>query len=148
MPTLRKAVAVSAARSSSAGVSLLLEMLLGLGLITVAILTLFVLFPSSEKAVRLSDDRTQALHLARRLLEQKLALNYADLVVGEQQATESLDTTLRRGVRSRLDLHSRVQVSLGEPAEVKDIRVTVWWADSNPGGESQVVLSSSKGKYW
>lgn len=148
MSILRPSIAVPTGHRRPAGVSLLIELLLGLGLITVAILTLFVLFPSSERAVKLSDDRTQALHLARRLLEQRLALNYADLSVGEQQATESIDTTLRRGNRSRLDLQSLVQVTIGEPAEVKNIRVTVWWTDSNPGGENQVVLSSSKGKYW
>ncbi len=125
-----------------------MELLLGLGLMSVAILTLFVLFPSSERSVKLSDNRTQALHLARRLMERKLALGYPDLSIGLEETTESVETTLRRGVRTKLDLKARIEVSQEDSAEVKHIRVTVWWRDSNPGGESQVVLSSSKGKYW
>lgn len=125
-----------------------MELLIGLGLMAVAILTLFVLFPSSERAVRLSDDRTQALHFARRLMEKKLAQPYTALSAGTESLTETVDTTLRRGVRYKLELKSSVEVTPGETPETKSIRVTVWWNDSNPGGESQVVLVSSKGKYW
>ncbi len=131
-----------------AGVALLMELLIGLGLIVVSILTLFVLFPTSERAIRLSDDRTQALHLARRLVERHLALKYSELDVGTVENSESIETTLRRGVRTKLDLKYRVDIAQKSGAECKDIRVTVWWNDSNPGGESQVVLDASKGKYW
>ena len=62
----------------------MVEILIGLTLVTVAILAVFQLFPASDKAVELADRTTQANQLARRLLESELAKNYPDVTPSQR----------------------------------------------------------------
>ena len=54
------------------GFALTLELLLGMVVLLLSILALFTLFPSADKAIVNADHRTQALSLARQLMEQQM----------------------------------------------------------------------------
>lgn len=135
-------------RAKAAGVSLTLELLMGLAFLSLAILSLFLLFPSAERMVRLADTRSQALHLARLTMEETLAQSYSALLVGEVDSVIPLSQTQRRGARPTVEYRTRLTISQDPDEEIKEIQVLVWWDSEEPKGYNQVLLSSSKGKLW
>jgi Tfp pilus assembly protein PilV len=129
------------------GFALTIELLLGMVLLVLAILGLFTLFPSADKAIVNSDKRTQAIHLARQLMEQQLVTTYDSLAVGEVQGALDSQNTLRRGARATTNFLYKVNVSQPDPAkDVKEVVVTVNWLQSQKN--SEVTLSSTKGRLW
>lgn len=137
-------------RWSRRGVSLLLELLLGLTLVSLAVLSIFSLFPAADRSVALADRTTQASTLARSLLDQQLQRSYGELSTDPAsylQGETSLVHTRRHG--QALDTRFRYRVEITQPDlthEVKRILVTVSW---NYGSrEEKVVLESRKGSMW
>ena len=129
------------------GFALTLELLLGMFLLVLAILALFTLFPTSDRAMANADNRAQALYLARQLMEKTMAEPYASLPVANSSGTQTVQPTLRRGARASLELLYRVEVTQPDPAkEIKDVIVVVSW--SRQSRDSQVTLSGSKGRLW
>ena len=129
------------------GFALTLELLLGMFLIVLAIMALFTLFPSSDAALANSDQRSQALHLARELMEQNLATPYDSLSPGTSQGTRDIQSTLRRGARPVHEFLYRVEIVQPDPVkEVKNVTIEVRWTRKDK--ESKVVLSGSKGRLW
>lgn len=135
------------------GLSLLLELLLGLSLLTFVLLVIFQLFPLADRSVSLADRTMHANNLARELVEQKLAEEYASLVPdvpidGEVTVTGH---TERRGQSLTTDFVYRVEITQPNPAvEILDINVSVSWkegAADNPR-PSTVRLKASKGEFW
>jgi hypothetical protein len=134
------------------GLSLLLELLLGLSLLTFVLLVVFDLFPLADRSVSLADRTMHANNLARELMENKLDDTYGSLALGAVDGEETItDHTKRRGSGLTTEFVYRVEVTQPDPAvEIKDIVVSVTWkqgANENPR-PAQVRLQSSKGQLW
>ncbi len=134
------------------GLTLLLEVLLGLTLVTLVLLVIFQLFPVADRSVSLADRTTHANYLARALMEERLDSPYADLSPGVLQGEfSSSDHTRRRGSSLSTEFVYRVEVELADPAvEVKDITVTVSWKEGarDETRGSSVSLQSARGNLW
>lgn len=145
-------------RLSQGGVSLLVELLLGLALVAIAILAVFDIFPAADRSVALADRTTHAHQLARRIMEETLAKDYDNISVNPADVVEgevSLQHTKRRGSTYTTEFVYRVDVSLPTSTatpvpEVKDIQVTVRWkyGSSEAARDSFVRLEASKGRAW
>ena len=92
------------------GVTLLLELLLGFALLSIAVLALFAMIPSGDKAVVRSIRMSQANELARGLLEEQMGKNYSSLVDGERTGN-FLDSSVSRNGRN-LNLEYLYKVSI------------------------------------
>ena len=127
------------------GFALTLELLLGMVVLLLSILALFTLFPSADKAIVNADHRTQALSLARQLMEQQMATPYASLPLGTSNGTQILNHTQRRGAKPDHEYLYAVDVSQPDPSkDVKKVVVQVKW--SRQERNSEVTLVSSKGR--
>lgn len=138
-------------QKNSAGYSLMLEVLLGLTIVSLSVLSLLILFPSAERSVTEADVASQANHLARQRLENLLAQGYASLPVGVQQGSVTESNTLRRGARPATLFRYREEITQPDPSrDIKMIRVYVTWSGGDPGDSSQprVCLVTSKGRFW
>lgn len=126
------------------GYVLLAEVLLGLSLVLIALLTVFHLFISSDSLVSVADQTAQATHLARRILEEELTRPYLD--VQSFVASETVPHGARRGAELRTDFEYQVEVTEPDPAKkVKRVTVRVSWG-LKP--RHQVSLLGSKGEQW
>lgn len=137
-------------RRSQSGVSLLLELLLGLTLVSLAILAIFGLFPMADRSVAQADRTTQASTMARSLLDQQLQRSYSELSTDPStylQGETSLVHTRRHGQNLGTKFQYKVEITQPEAdREVKTVLVTVSWKT----GErvENVVLESRKGALW
>lgn len=96
----------------------LVENLLAFTLISLVLILLLNLFPSSMATVRKSEQRYQALTLADSLIEQQASRPFSKLVVGNV-----LDED-----RQEYHLHTEIMALPGEDqAWLKNVRVTVSW---------------------
>ena len=94
-----------------------------------------------------ADHRTQALSLARQLMEQQMATPYASLPLGTSNGTQILNHTQRRGAKPDHEYLYAVDVSQPDPSkDVKKVVVQVKW--SRQERNSEVTLVSSKGRMW
>lgn len=131
------------------GFSLTLELLIGMTLLLITVLSLFLLFPTSERSVLLADKRSQALHQARMQLEEALTVEYSSLPLGESRIEQLVNHTKRRGVTLQTEFKTRVKVTQPDPnLDVKWVEVMVWWDGDEPEGLNRVTLSSAKGVLW
>ena len=129
------------------GFALTLELLLGMVVLLLSILALFTLFPSADRAIVNADHRTQALSLARQLMEQQMAKPYASLPVGATSGSQTRDHTQRRGARPAHESLYSVDVPQPDPSkDIKKVVVQVKW--SRQERNSEVTLVSSKGRMW
>ena len=139
-------------RSRKQGLTLLLEALLGLTLISIVLMVIFQLFPVSDRSVGLADRTTQANYIARSLMEKQLETPYLDLLVGGTNGESDVSGhTRRRGSDLSTSFVWRVDISQPNPAiEVKDIVVTVSWKEGAADLEraSSVKLQSARGNLW
>lgn len=130
--------------------ALVLELLVGFGLITVALLSLFSLFPAGERAAALADKSAQALSIADSVLQEQMAKSHPTLVEGSSVGVVTLSHTLRRGVEMTTNFHYDVQTSLPDPdSEIFRIVVSVRWeegSESNPR-DGRVQLLGEKGPH-
>lgn len=138
--------------------ALLIELLLGLFLVLVALLSVFGLFVLSDKVALRADRLEQARLLAGRLMEQEMAQNF-DTVVSEAAkqavqpaqaiATEEFSHTKRRGVEVETNFRQKIEVVQKSPRLYR-IVVTVDWLEGS-GGSAQrqaVVLEGLKSEQW
>ena len=138
-------------RGRSRGISLLLELLLGLTLVSLTLLVLFGVFPMGERAVGQADRTSQASSIARTHMERALGQDYTALSTDPASYEEGDDTafhTKRHGSELSTKFHYRVEVTQPDPdKEVKRLVVTVTWPNGSDRVET-VALQSSKGKLW
>lgn len=143
-------------RDKVRGVSLLLELLLGLSLVTVALLTVFHIFWTADASVSLADRTTQAHHLARRLLEETMAKPFDQLSTDPSLSRDDVITvshTHRRGQALSTDFVYRVEV-IQPPSgptsapELVDVLVTVSWKQGSAGltRDNSIRLQATKGR--
>lgn len=144
---------VSGKRASLRGVSLMVELLLGLALVSMTIMAVFSVFPTADRSVALADRTTQANSIARTLLEQRLELEYSELSTDPASYEEGdipLVHTKRHGSDLSTTFHYRIEITQPEAShEVKEIAVYVSWPrGSNDEREERVVMQASKGQMW
>ena len=136
--------------------SLLLEVLLGLSLVTIALLAVFQVFLSADSSVSLADRTTQAHHLARKLLEETLAKPY-DLLSSDpsqsRQGELKSSHTKRRGQTLTTDFLYRIDVSRPSSGptpgpELVDVTVTVSWkqGSEDKARDNSIRLQATKGR--
>ena len=131
------------------GVTLLLELLLGFALLSIAVLALFAMIPSGDKAVVRSIRMSQANELARGLLEEQMGKNYSSLVDGERTGN-FLDSSVSRNGRN-LNLEYLYKVSIPSPdpsRNYRNIHIEVWWLEGADKERHSCVLESSKGEFF
>lgn len=131
----------------------MVELLLGLTLVSLTIMAIFSVFPTADRSVALADRTTQANSIARTLLEQRLELDYSELETDPALYEEGeipLVHTKRHGQELTTTFHYRIEIARPDPArEIKEIVVYVSWprgADEDPA--QQVVMQASKGQMW
>ncbi len=129
----------------------MLEVLLGFSLILMALLAVFRLFPTSERAVVLSDRTAQAYHFATELLDDQLQRHFSALTVGSTEGVKVVQHSLRRGVPIETEFHYRMDIT--RPYSGRDIYhilVSVSWRDGSneKPREASVVLEAEKGRLW
>lgn len=131
----------------------MIELLLGLTLVSMTIMAIFSVFPAADKSVALADRTTQANSIARTLLEQRLELDYSALSTDPASYEEGdipLVHTKRHGQDLQTTFHYRIEVTQPEPThEIKEISVYVSWPrGSRDDREEKVVMQASKGQLW
>lgn len=130
---------------------MMVELLMGLTLVSLVLIGLLQLFPSAERSVVVADRTTQANHLARKLMEQTLARPYSDLSLGSVQGSTTMAHTQRRGARATVEFLYSVDVTQPEvDREIKEIYVRVEWSEagSTRGVGPHILLHGSKGNLW
>lgn len=133
----------------SRGMSLLLELLLGFSILAVALLALFGLFPSGDKAVMRSIRMSQANELARGLVEEQMGKHYSSLVDGSVTGSYKTESVDRDG--QKLATEFLYQVDILQPdssRNYRDIKVEVWWTEGWAGRRHSCKLQSSKGEFF
>lgn len=133
------------------GGALILELLIGFSLVTVALLAVFSLFPTGERAVTLADKSSQALQLASSLLQGQLARPYSSLTPGVSEGEEDVTHTLRRGVEITTTFHYRIEVTRPYSGlAISNVEVLVQWEEGSSGDpRPQVIrLEGEKGRLW
>lgn len=100
----------------------LAETVLGFGLLSLVIILVLNLFPSSMATVRTAEQRYQAETLASSILEEKSALPFAQLPVAPE-------IDLGRQIYDQIPYQIYFQVSNadGDPAYLRSLRVRVEW---------------------
>lgn len=131
------------------GYSLLLELLLGLGLVLIVLLAIFQLFPVGDRSVGLADRTTQANLIARREMNSTLEKPFDEVVSysGEETLTGH---THRRGQSLSTTFVYDVKVEPATEANVKDVVITVRWKTgaADQVRDGFVRIESSKGTLW
>lgn len=133
------------------GVSLLLELMLGFSLVTIALLAVFRIFPTTERAAVLADRTAQAHHLASSLLQAQLDRPYSALSVGVLQDQESIQHTQRRGVKMSTNFHCKTEITRPYSGrDIYNIVVSVTWVEGSSliPRPSAVRLEAEKGRLW
>lgn len=133
------------------GGALILELLIGFSLVTVALLAVFSLFPTGERAATLADKSSQALQLASTLLQEELSRNYFALSVGVEEGEEPFQHTLRRGVETTTLYLYKIETSRPHPGlEIYKVAVSVTWEEGSEGKtrDGLVYLEGEKGRLW
>lgn len=135
------------------GMALMLELLLGFLLLSVAVFALFAIFPTGDRAVVRSVRASQANEIARGLMEKQLAREYSmivdDTLNGEvdSQGMSRGGSDLNTKFIYQVDITSPVAAS-GPPRRYKNIRVEVHWEEGADLRRHTVLLESSKGEYF
>ncbi len=133
------------------GGALILELLIGFSLVTIALLAVFSLIPTGERAAALADVTTQARQFASTLLQDQLARDYNALSVGQSQGDEPIEHTLRRGVRVTTTFHYTIDITRSPSGlQIYNIVVTVNWEEGSGGAlrAGGVRLEGEKGRQW
>lgn len=130
----------------------MLEVLLGLSMITIVLLVIFQLFPVSDRSVGLADRTTHANYLARELMERHLEMPYETLPTSPVNGNSSLVShTKRRGSELSTDFTYEVTVTPHPDIDnLKTIVVTVRWREGAANFERPgfVRLESVRGNLW
>lgn len=130
---------------------MILELLIGFSLITVALLAVFSLVPTGERAAALADVTTQANQFASTLLQNQLARDYSSFSVNTIKSKEIFEHTLRRGVKVKTTFHYTIDITKPYSGqEIYNIVVTVNWEEGSTGvaRAGGVRLEGEKGRQW
>lgn len=129
----------------------MLELLLGLSVVSITILAIFSLFPMADRSVGHADRTAQANYIARSLMEQRLATSYADLIIPPvpERGEVSLQHSQRRGQALSTTFSYQIEVTQPDPAkQLKRIVITVGWHRGSLGAPETVRLECDKGNLW
>lgn len=110
--------------------SLLLEAVFGLGLVAVAILLVFGLFPTSQRSTVTAKNMATATNLARQELERQLLLPYGAVVDAAPVPLPVMTSTVN-GVTSDTQFQLEVKTEEFVANERKGVLVVVSWDESD-----------------
>lgn len=130
---------------------MLLELLLGMSVLVITILTIFSLFPMADRSVGHADRAAQANYIARSLMEDRLATPYAELALTSvpEVGEIALQHTQRRG--QALTTNFDYTISVTHPyadRQLKRVVVTVGWERGSQDALETVRLECDKGSLW
>lgn len=128
-----------------------MELLIGFGLVTIALLAVFSLIPTGERAASLADTTTQARQLANLLLQDQLARDYNMIKVEKLAGEEVVEHTLRRGVEVTTEFDYTIDITKPYSGlEIFNIVVNVKWEQGSGGARrvGSVRLEGEKGRQW
>lgn len=134
-----------AGKGSRRGLSLLLEVIFGLGLFAASMLLVFAVFPTSHRAITSTKNLAVATDLAREFMEQELAKSYGTITDADPVAFPIPVTV--NGVVTSTEFDPLVEVFAELPGAApndfarKRVVVTVGWVEGN-GADRSVVLES------
>lgn len=131
------------------GVSLLLELLIGFSILAIAIMAIFALFPSGDKAVMRSIRMTQANEIGRGLMEDQMGKHYSAVTEGTVTGSTSDSSIDRNGQSLVTEYFYRVDITKPNPdRNYRDIVVEVWWNEGNDQVRHGCKMESSKGEFF
>lgn len=113
----------------------LVEVMMAIALLCFTALTYLYAMGQGHQVAGMSSQRLQALHIARDVMEQVRAQDYADMSSISEQSLPS-------GFRYKCDVSSS-----GSFTDTKDIVVTVTWQDVAGSTMSSIDLCSSATKW-
>ncbi|MCA9794676.1 MAG: hypothetical protein KC910_22870 [Candidatus Eremiobacteraeota bacterium] len=117
--------------------SLLLEAVFGLGLVAVAVLLVFGLFPTSQRSTTTAKNMATATNLARQELERQLLLPYASVVDAPPVPLPAITGTVN-GVSSDTQFQLEVKTEEYAANERKGVLVVVSWDESGRHREARL----------
>lgn len=134
------------------GVTLLLEVVFGIALFSIALLFLFGIFPNAQRSMTLSRNVGIAQNLAREYIEIERALPYADVGNVSPAATSPPEvvpiTSTVNGVTSTTDFRVTLNVVETIAGKRKVITATVEWDYGTGAGQTRnVTLETYKVSY-
>ncbi len=128
---------------------MLFELLVGFALMAIAVMTIFLLFPSSDRAVMRAARINQAGEIARGLLEEELSQHYTLLALGIREGEVVSHELVRNSQTLTTQYLYRVDVHQPDPAlAVKEVKVEVYWLEGQDERRHGTVLQGSKGEFW
>ncbi|MCA9796480.1 MAG: hypothetical protein KC910_31950 [Candidatus Eremiobacteraeota bacterium] len=116
-------------RRSDRGISLLLEIVFGLGIFAVALLLVFGVFVTTRRSSTQARNYSLALHEARNTLEQEASKAYASVVAIPAPGNLVTVPTLVNGQPGKVVFNVTTEVNETIPGERKEVRVTVAWSE-------------------
>lgn len=129
----------------------MLELLLGLSLVSITILAIFSIFPMADRSVSLADRTAQANYIARSLMEERLAKPYDELpvTVTPELGEVTLQHSQRRGQPLSTTYDYQIEISQPLPdRQLKHIVITVGWRRGSFDAARNVRLKCDKGTLW
>lgn len=124
------------------------ELMVGFAILSTAVLTIFLLFPSSDRAAVRALRINQANELARKLLEETTAQHYSLLQPGVTQGALASERLKRNGAELDTEFAYTMEVRQDAGAPVKEVQVEVYWLEGVAKQRHSVVLESAKGEFW
>lgn len=120
------------------GLSLLLEVIFGIGIFSVCMLMVFSLFPTSHRSLTQAKNYGFAGNLARQIMEQERALGYDGLPLGPGPidliyGTATVDGTTATTTFNHQRTVAQLTTSAAEGYDSKGLAVRVWWVDGRAG---------------
>ena len=109
------------------GVGMLLEVVIGLGLFSVAVLLVFGVFASSRRAAAQSRSYTLATHLCRENLEREAAKNYPSVVTVAPIPTPVTFTSNGQPITQEFSVELLVNEEVAN--QRKEVRSRVLWQE-------------------
>ncbi len=110
------------------GVSLLLEVVFGLGLFAISVLLLFGIFPNSHRATTQAKNTSLATNLARELLESDISRGYDNVPLGTTNNVVPV-ASIVNGTPVTVNFNTTVAVTAHAQPEIRVVTVTVAWSE-------------------
>lgn len=127
---------------------MMFELMVGFAILSTAVLTIFLLFPSSDRAAVRALRINQANELARKLLEETTAQHYSLLKPGKTSGALKSERLKRNGAELDTEFLYTMEVRQDGAAPVKEVQVEVYWVEGVAKQRHSVVLESAKGEFW
>ena len=128
---------------------MLLELLIGFSVLGIAIMAIFALFPSGDKAVMRSIRMTQANEIGRGLMEDQMGKHYSAMTEGTVTGSTTDSSIDRNGQSLVTEYFYQVDVSKPDPdRNYRNIVVKVWWNEGADKVRHGCEMESSKGEFF